>query len=372
MSQQNAYETDPRQEDTQQETDAKCPACGAAIQFDPATGKLACEYCGYEHAIPTAEDAGSISEMDFSQAEHLGSFAWGVKKKRVSCKSCGAEAIYDELEISAVCPFCGSNHVMEEAAADSLAPGGVCPFEITADQARQNFQKWLKRRLFTPSKAKKQCKANSLLGIYTPYWTFDANTTSNYTANMGRDRRVKRGKDYVTVTDWWRVSGIYQAFIDDELVSASTRHDKNMLKKVEPFDFRKLRPYQSEYVAGFIAERYSVGLAEGWETGKNQMRARLDRDIRRHLLQKHRANRIANLSFSILFENVTYKYLLLPMWLSSYLYKNKVYRFMVNGQTGRVGGSAPVSALRVAIAVVLGLAALAALLYLFSLSNSPA
>ena len=61
---------------------------------------------------------------------------------------------------------------------------------------------------------------------------------------------------------------------------------------------------------------------------------------------------------------MTYKYILVPVWISSFMYKGKNYQFVVNGQTGKVGGKAPISALRVAIAILAGIALLAFVLYL--------
>ncbi|HBT71331.1 MAG TPA: hypothetical protein DEB37_03390, partial [Lysinibacillus sp.] len=80
---------------------------------------------------------------------------------------------------------------------------------------------------------------------------------------------------------------------------------------------------------------------------------------------ENRAYVVSNLRFSTNHDDITYKYLMLPIWLSSFRYKEKIYRFMVNGQTGRVGGNAPISPLRVTIAVLLSLMVLAIIWYFF-------
>ncbi|UZM97883.1 hypothetical protein OL548_23515 [Lysinibacillus sp. MHQ-1] len=38
---------------------------------------------------------------------------------------------------------------------NTLAPNGVCAFEVTDKQAGEHFQKWIKGRWFTPKAAKK-------------------------------------------------------------------------------------------------------------------------------------------------------------------------------------------------------------------------
>ncbi len=65
------------------EFDAECPSCSASIEFNPATGKLTCPYCGFETAIaiPEKEEDKVAQEMDFAQAEERGNFNWGVEKK---------------------------------------------------------------------------------------------------------------------------------------------------------------------------------------------------------------------------------------------------------------------------------------------------
>lgn len=352
-------ETEERfeREETRRETDIKCPNCGATVDFDPEAQGLICEYCGYRAEIPSAEAGETVEEMDFSRAEQRASHAWGAEKKVVICKSCGAESIYDALEIADTCPYCGANHVMEEKDENSLAPGGVCPFEVGEKRAGQNFLSWLRKKLFVPTKAKRQAKAGALTGVYLPYWTFDALASSNYTAQAGKTYTVRVGKTTQTRTRWWPVSGFYQEFFDDILIEGSSRHDPAFLKKVQPFQFGRAQTYKPEYLSGFIAERYSVGLEEGWQQAKGRMMGALKKSISKEIMWKNNANRVGSLSFSTSFGRITYKYLLVPIWISSFTYRGKSYQFLVNGQTGKVGGKAPVSGWKVGIAVLIGIAA---------------
>ncbi len=335
--------------------DAECPSCSASIEFNPATGKLTCPYCGYETAIaaPEKQEEKVAQEMDFAMAEQRGNFNWGVEKKTVICKSCAAETIYDALQVADSCPYCGSNQVMEASAENTLAPNGVCAFEITDKQAGENFQSWIKGKWFTPRAAKESAKPDSFKGVYLPYWTFDTKTSSRYSARYGRHRTVtdKEGNTR-TETDWYSTSGFYQEFIDDHLISATTRYDRNMMRKIEPFNLLNNKAYKPEYVAGFLSERYSIGLQDGWSQAKREISDHLNAQITSKIRWEHNADVVSNLHFSTTHDDITYKYLMLPIWLSSFRYKEKIYRFMVNGQTGRVGGHAPISPLRVTIAVI--------------------
>ena len=352
-------------ERTEKETDKKCPNCGATVVFDPATGGMHCDYCGYTCELPKPEDGNEICEMDFESAIHTESFNWGEQKKEVQCKQCGAVTVYDALETAAVCPFCGSTSVMPAATENTIAPGAVCPFVVTKDQAGERFSKWLKGKLFAPKKAKQSARPESFQGVYLPYWTYDAQTTSNFTARAGFDKRVKdRDGNVRTETDWRHVNGVYQEFFDDVTIMASKRQSDSGVRACEPFDFSKLVPYSPQVVAGFVAERYSIGLKEGWESAQKNIQSRLYSSISSYVRHHWHADRSDSVRFSTLYSNITYKYLLVPTWISSFKYKDKVYQFAVNGQTGKVGGSAPVSAWRVLIAIILGIGLIAALAYL--------
>ena len=351
-------------EETEKETDKKCPNCGATVVFNPATGGMHCEYCGYSCELPKAENESEICEMDFESAMHTESYNWGEQKKTVQCKQCGAVTIYDALETAAVCPFCGSTNVMPAAHEDTIAPGAACPFCITKDQAGECFSAWLKRKYFAPSKAKVNARPEAFKGVYLPYWTYDAHTTSNFTARAGYDKKVTNDEGHTsTMTDWRRVSGVYQKFFDDVTVMASKHHEGSGVTDCEPFDFSKLIPYSPHVVAGFIAERYSVGLKEGWMSAQKTIQSRLRHDISAYIRRHWNANRSDSVKFSTLYSNITYKYILVPIWISSFKYKDKIYQFAVNGQTGKVGGKAPVSWGKVFLVILLVAAAVFALSY---------
>ena len=341
-------------------TDKKCPNCAATLVYDPETKGMLCSYCGFTKVMPQAAEQAPVQEMSFEEAKARASYDWGTAKKMVVCQNCSGTSIYDALETAAICPFCGSTHVMPAVSNESIAPGGVCPFEIPMKRAGELFTRWLKGRIFTPSEAKRQAKPEAFTGIYLPYWTFDAMTHSKFQGQAGYDKRVKKGDSYEIETTWKNVAGEYDEFIDDQMIVGSKRHEDSGIKKAEPFDFAKLVPYNPELIAGFIAERYSIGLDEAWQNAQGMIHNRLTYNIEGYIRQAWRADRAGKVAFSTIFSKITYKYILVPVWVSSFTYKGKSYQFVVNGQTGKVGGKAPISPIRVALAIlgVLGLIAL--------------
>ncbi len=353
---------------TLEETDKKCPSCGGVMDFDPTTGGLSCPYCGHKEAIPVDEtEPETAEEMDFSNADKVENCDWGAAKKTVLCKACGAESIYDALEISAVCPFCGSNQVMEAADQNAMAPGGVVPFQITDEKAADLFKTWIKKRWFCPKMAKESAKAKHFKGVYLPYWTFDTHTESEYSGEYGKDRTVGSGDDERTVTDWYATKGHYSESFDDELVIATTNHNQSILRKLEPFNTADNKAYQPEYVAGFVAERYAVGIKDAWKMAVESIKRKLSQAVTRKIEKEKNADHVRSLRLDTVYSEITYKYLLLPVWLSSYKYKDKIYQFMVNGQTGKVAGKTPISVIKVIICVV---AVLIALMLITWLSTS--
>ena len=355
-------ETNVTQASTLKETDKKCPKCGGVMDFDPNIGGMACPYCGYEEAILTDEKE-SAEELALETAEKTENCNWGASKKKIICKSCGAETIYDALEVANECPYCGSNQVMEANDENTLAPGGVVPFQLSAETASDNFKKWIGKKFFCPKLAKQSDEPDAFTGIYLPYWTFDANTFSRYSGKYGIDRTEtykdsNGNRQTRTVTDWHRTSGTYDEFIDDELIQGSERHDAKILKGLEPFDTTKSVPYKPEYVAGFAAERYSVGLKDAWEKAKVAIASTLKSHISSKIIRDHNADHATDIKVNTTYKNITYKYLMLPIWCSSFKYKDKIYQFMVNGQTGKVYGKTPVSVGKIILVIAIVLAIL--------------
>ena len=344
---------------TEQETDKKCPSCGGVMEFNPSNGKMTCPYCGYEEEIQVEHKKFVAQELDFSMVgDDDASCDWGTATKTVICKSCGAETVYDVNEMANVCPYCGSNQVMEQESSKVMAPGGVVTFQISAREASERFREWIGRKFFCPKLAKDSAKPKAFKGLYAPFWTFDSNTKSTYTAEYGIDRveEDKDGKKH-TSTDWCRTSGKYKRFFDDLLISGSSKQNEQMLQGLEPYDTTKAVEYKPEYMAGFAAEKYSVKVKDAWKKAKKKIQSLLRNDIERKITHEKNCDHVRNLQIQTVHEDVTYKYLLLPVWISSFQYKDKVYHFMINGQTGKVSGETPISWIKVAIVAAVVIAA---------------
>ncbi|WP_342511498.1 hypothetical protein MKY34_13740 [Sporosarcina sp. FSL K6-1522] len=337
----------------------KCPSCGGNALFEPTTGTLKCPFCGSEKDIEHTQH--NTIEHDFLQALEQEDHSWDDEKRVFRCENCGAETLLDKNKVADFCSFCGSSHISTSEHHAGIKPALVIPFQISKDEAIIKFKGWIKKRYFAPSQLKKSYTLDTLSGAYIPYWTFDSQTTSAYTVRIGtyyyvtetrtviEDGKPVQVTEQVRHTSWRTESGRYYEFFDDVLVKASSNVADGLITHIEPFSLSKLVDYKTEYLSGFLAERYSIPLKEGWHDAKGIIDSRITNGI---YGQVHGDEvRIVNVSTD--YTAITYKHLLLPIWISSFQFNNKIYRFLVNGQTGKVSGKSPVSAVKVTFVVIL-------------------
>lgn len=342
-----------------------CPGCGGDMIFDVEKQSLSCTYCGNTIAI-TQDENSVINEYPIESAENMASRDWGGKTKVIRCDGCGAETIMNESQLTTECAFCGSIHIRPEADENVIKPESLLPFKVDKRTAMDKFRVWLKKRWLSPNNLKQLAREEKIYGVYIPFWTYDADTRSFYTAEKGTyyyvtervwvtDSDGKRREELKQVrkTRWTYTSGSYRHFFDDVLVCASKSEGRNLIRRLEPFHLNELVPYKNEYLSGFMAEKYSIGLKQGYDEAKSTMQSELYQMIRNQIV----ADEVRNLRINTSYANVTFKHVLLPIWMSAYRYKEKVYKFLVNGQTGEVKGQAPLSAIKVTLLTLLGIAA---------------
>jgi hypothetical protein len=275
------------------------------------------------------------------------------------------------VETSSRCAFCGSPHVADDISVPGIRPESVVPFKVDRKQANESFRVWLSKRFFAPAAVKKEYLQNRISGVYLPYWTYDAGTESDYTAQAGdyyyvtvTRQEMQNGKSVSVQRQerrirWRFVSGHYTQGFDDVLVTATKTVERKWLDKLEPFPMEALQPYRPDFLSGFSAERYGIDLKEGFTGAQQKMDAQIRQGITRSIV----ADEVRISSVNTRYENITYKHLLLPLWISSYRYGQKTYRFLVNGHTAEVTGSYPVSVPKVLL-TILAVVAVVFVLYL--------
>lgn len=353
---------DAKETVTEQKQEFACGNCGATLSFAPGTDSLKCPYCGYENQIGDEATPQVVEEYDF--LEGLKKAAKGATtqvSKTVKCSNCGAEFTFDPNLHSDECPFCGTTIVTDTDSTRTIKPALVLPFKITETQAQEGVRRWIKGLWFAPNKAKKYARTQGkLAGMYVPYWTYDCGTYSTYHGQRGIDyqeqipytttvdgRSVTRMRT-VTKTHWTNVSGDVSRDFDDVLVLASNTLPRNYTDALEPWDLENLTDYAEEYLAGFRSEIYQVDLENGFGIARGKMAPVIRSDVRRDIGGDRQ--RISSLNTK--YSDISYKHILLPVWLAAYRYSGKVYRFVVNGRTGEVQGERPWSIPKIILAVL--------------------
>jgi DNA-directed RNA polymerase subunit RPC12/RpoP len=346
-----------------------CPKCGGKLQYDAGARGQKCPFCGHEIVIAQSEE--DIRELDFN--EHLQGMAAEAdvqERTVVKCKGCGAETTFDPNVTADRCAFCAGPIVREGASSRLIRPRSLLPFKVTRETAHQSFRDWLRGLWFAPGSLKDCARRDQPIdGLYLPYWTYDAETMSFYRGERGVDYWVTEtyrksdgstGSRSVRKTHWYPVSGTVWRNFDDVLVFASRSVPSPYAERLEPWDLENLEPYRDEFLSGFRAESYQVDLAGGFERAREIMAGVIQGDVRRDIGGDHQ--RISSVRTQ--YDGVTFKHILLPVWLSAYRYRDRVYRFLVNGRTGEVQGERPWSWARIAL-LILGILGMVALVLWF-------
>lgn len=357
-----------------------CPKCAGKMNFDAAKGMLSCPFCG--HVMPVPGSVETVKEHDLLatlQDESGKAHGYGTEVKAIKCQSCGATVNVPPNVTSTQCPFCGSNQVIEQTPDPKLIqPESVVPFAIDEAAAHRRFRDWLGQGWFHPNDLKALGGGQKLRGVYLPFWTFDAHAESDWRAESGdyyyetewvtvvRDGKTVQEQRQVQKVRWYPTSGHHTGDYDDVLVYATKSIDVRILQKIYPFDTKKLIGYKPDFLAGWGAESYQIPLAEAWPLGRDIIYS----DEYRACGALVPGDTYRNLRVGTNLSQLTYKHVLLPVWVASYRYHDKTYQFMINGQTGRVQGQKPLSAIKVAIAVVVALIIIGALIYLISQAQS--
>ncbi len=361
----------------------KCSACGGPLVFDPATQKMLCEFCGTAFEIPAeldedematqnkqqqaaataagaaaagatanaAKAAGAMpakrnrhGERPLSEADAKAHCDWGAQKKMVTCKTCGAQTIYDAAQTTSSCPYCDSNQILEEPDKnDNMSPTGICVFKVDKDKARKLFQEWVSSLWFAPNDLKHRASAEGIDGVYLPHWTFDTEAIADYVIEYGIDETEKVNGEETTTTRWYTDRGRHRKFFDDFLMPACKKDNEHLLSDLAPFDTNDYQDYKPEYMAGYAAEKYTVTVHDAWKEAQKRMSSNLDEEICDLVRDKHHADHTRTKELNVQYSEAMFKYLFLPIWLSSFRYNGKVYQFMINGQTGKVSGDRPYS-----------------------------
>lgn len=339
-----------------------CEGCGAQLQYQPGTTALQCPHCGFTKQI--------VFEQREVQ-EHSWSKAAGKRRRSREevppnlfvCTQCAAHTESDSW--SDECQFCGAPLVVDQFNPDLVAPEAVAPFEVDQSTARGNLTEWINSRWFAPNALKKVNDSSSVKSTYLPHWTWDAKTKTKYRGERGIRYKVKDSDgNEKTETRWTPVQGTVRRDFDDVVVPASTHVAPKYMEKLEKeWNTKQVQPYHPQAIVGHHTQRYDVPPEAGYEGAKERMEKVIKKDIK-HDIGGDR-QRIKN--YDVNYRNVTFKLLLLPIWILGYMFNGKQWQVLVNGQNGTVVGERPFSVWKIIFAVLAALIVLGGGFYVYHL-----
>lgn len=276
------------------------------------------------------------------------------------CPSCGAEIEFDADLHARECPFCASPIVTDTGLQRQIKPQAQLPFLLSEAQARAAMNNWLGRLWFAPNDLTQYARAErALQGIYAPYWTYDAETRSRYAGQRGDtyfetqpvtvmvNGRQQTQMQQVARIRWSRRQGQVSRVFDDVLVLGSSSLPKRFTDALAPWDLSALSTYDPRFLAGFRAEGYTIPVDQAYGEARAIMNSVIERDVRRDIGGDQQ--QIERIETDV--GQLTFKHVLLPVWLAAYRYRGKSFRFVVNGRTGIVQGERPYSVAKIALAV---------------------
>ena len=352
-----------------------CEQCGAELVFNIGDQRLKCPHCGFEKDIVVP--ANAVVEQDFREMiERLKKQAVSRREdekkeetqNQVRCEGCGADIVFFGTLTSSECPYCGCVVQREHVHTGGwrIPVDGMLAFAVTREEATDNLRAWIRSRWFAPNEFRQRGATGKFNGVFLPFWTFDALTAVAYTGQRGDWYwvTVKQGdsQQQVRQTRWSPASGQFQRFFDDVLIAATEGIRRDLIDGLEPWPLKECRPFSQEVLAGFVSRTYDVELEAGFATARDEIDSAIQQDVRQRIAGDEQ--RIDSIRTQ--FGAITFKHILLPVWMLAYRYRERSYQVLVNACTGEVDGERPYSGWKIALATLLGALAAAVVYYCFS------
>lgn len=323
-----------------------CSKCGSEFHYSIEQKGLVCDHCGHFEPIrpvTSAEPAylqenpvfGMVGSAQ-GQVEMAGTLA-------VKCGNCGSTTTRSVRQGTVQCPFCGTDLLVQASfSVPVILPQGLVLFQVTETQARDAVARWWASGWFRPTDLPRQARIQRLRGVYIPFWTFDDMLkVAWFEKDPATDSGESKMEDRVLV--------------DDALVCGSYTLPEATTRGLEPFNTKAMVLYQPEYLAGWPAEVAQISLADA----SLKARERMSEDALKRYPPGAEAMEEST-------AYMTFKHIMLPVWVGAYRYQGHVFHFAVNGQTARVSGAKPrsLALLFDALSVLFMLIPLAAILFM--------
>ena len=336
----------------------KCPGCSAPLNYTPGGGdRIKCEYCESEYSVEEleafyAEQEASAAEaqdkinkkVEKKEAEMQASGEqWGAEEiamlKAMVCSSCGAEIVCDNNTVATECVYCGNTVMVPERYENQLRPDKVIPFLKTKEDAKKAFAEFHQGKWLLPDNFASQARVEAIQGMYVPYWLFDETVEADGEFSATKSRYYTDGDYDVTETDHYKVLRSGTMSFHNVPVDGSVKMDDTWMESIEPFDYSKMVPFTTTYLAGYLADKYDVESEKALPKAEMRIRESAEGVLQDTVTGY---DSCSTSELSVYRTACTTQYAMAPVWILTTRYQDKPYTFVMNGQTGKLVGRLPV------------------------------
>ena len=318
----------------------KCKNCGGNMYYNPTKGGLLCQRCNNFVAV----EGTATSEKSFQDILKSAP-SWQKDTIVFRCEHCGAKIVAAKFDLVTKCDYCGETNMVKTQESSGSRPDTVILFELNREEATGKVNDWLSKRIFAPSEFKQIAKNRELTCVYCPAFTFDANVVTRYSAVLVQSNTTTVTVDGKAITRTQTskrgINDLDTRTFDDILILANDEITPNFLEQIKPFNTNEGKVFQQSYLSGFTVGNASKDAQKCWNEAKKTM----EDAVRAKLMARYCRNgtTLEDLQLESNFTNITYKYVLLPIYIGSTKYKGVQYPLYLNGQTGKLYGKTPKS-----------------------------
>jgi len=297
----------------------RCRNCGGNVVYSPEKHRMYCPFC-------ESEDSGERTE--------------GQTGVLSLCPNCGGEVPVQVHTSATQCPYCDSYLIFNERVEGAYAPKMMIPFQIGKETCKQSLRDKFKKCLFAPTDFLSEARLEGMQGIYVPYWFYDYDTGCFFEGEGTKVRVWRSGDKEYTETSVYAIHRDLDISFEKIPVDASEQMPDEVMDLLAPFQYGQMVDFEPGFLSGFYGEKYNMTA----DVVENRARALMQEDAERLLRESFAGyGGIKTIRQDIRIRKSQTAYGLLPIWKYLYRYQDQEYPFYVNGQTGKIVGTAPFS-----------------------------
>ncbi len=301
----------------------KCKNCGGNVVYNPEKHGMFCPFC---------DSMESEERKDYAESELQ------------ICPNCGGEVPVLEHTSATQCPYCDNYLIFNERVEGDYQPKHIIPFQMGKENCKKSLREKFKKCLFAPTDFLSEVRLNSMQGTYVPFWFYRCNTTCDFQGEGTKVRSWTTGNTQYTETSYYNVVRNMDVGFEKIPVDASEQMPDDIMDLMEPYRYEQMEAFKPEYLSGFYGEKYNMAAVEA----EGRARKKMEDDVKEMLKASYAGYRSMRVNRqNIDLHEIKAEYGLLPVWKYIYHYKEKDYPFYVNGQTGKIVGTAPLSKAKV-------------------------